>query len=155
MSLILHQLQQEQRPIDAHASSITISDDESDDETDELDNESVVESTTNEAVNRTRQSSISSIITPIDLPKFVQTDLSFPSQDKITFTKDETTHNQTKLSKKDEAVNVNKKKPTTIPSVKKRKSITQMLVVFRNRLFFSHRETPGTHNNKHHQTTCN
>ncbi|CAF0744396.1 unnamed protein product [Adineta ricciae] len=119
VSLILHQLQQEQRPIDTHASSITISDDETDDETDELDNESVVESTTNEAVNRTRQSSISSIITPIDLPKFVQTDLSFPSQDKITFTKDETTHNQTKLSKKDEAINVNNKKPTTIPSVKK------------------------------------
>lgn len=144
VSLILHQLQQEQKPIDIHASSITVSEDETDDETDELDNESVVESTTNEAVDRTRQSSISSIVTPVDLPKSVQTDLSFSSHDKITFTKDETAHNQTKSNKKDEPVNINKKKPTTIPAAKKRNLITRMLVFFQTASFSAIERRPVT-----------
>ncbi|CAF0888426.1 unnamed protein product [Adineta steineri] len=114
VSLILHQLQQEQQQIDRQSSSITISEEETDEETDELDNESVVESTTNEQLNRTRQSSVSSVLIPIELTKFAQTDLTFDSNDNISFTKID----KPKINKKDERINITKK-PSAIQHIKK------------------------------------
>ncbi len=84
VSLILHQLQQEQQ-IQTRSSSVTISEDETDDE--EGDNESIVESTIDEQIDQTHHSSSSSVFIPIELTKSIQTDLSFHSNDKISFTK--------------------------------------------------------------------
>jgi hypothetical protein len=85
VSLILHQLQQEEK-LERHPSSIVISEedtDDDDDEDDELDTESVVEST----INQTPRSSTSSMVMPVDLTKSIQTDLSFHANDNISFTK--------------------------------------------------------------------
>jgi len=104
VSLILHQLQQEER-IEKTSSSTTISEDDTDDDDDdELDSESIIESTIDEQTDTTRRSSCaSSVFIPIDVTKSIQTDLSFNSNDKISFTK-------VQLS-----TPVNKKKPTIQP----------------------------------------
>lgn len=81
VSLILHQLQQEQKQIRL-SSSIIISEEDTDD--DEIDAESVVES----IVDQTHRSSTSSVfVPPVELSKSIQTDLSFSSKDNISFTK--------------------------------------------------------------------
>ncbi len=104
VSLILHQLQQEER-IEKTSSSTTISEDDTDgDDDDELDSESIIESTIDEQTDTTRRSSCaSSVFIPIDVTKSIQTDLSFNSNDKISFTKVEL------------SAQVNKKKPTIQP----------------------------------------
>jgi hypothetical protein len=87
VSLILHQLQQEEKLV-RNSSSITISEEETDDDDeDDIDTESVVES----IIDQPPQSSASSIVIPVDLTKSIQTDLSFHANDKISFTKDEVT----------------------------------------------------------------
>jgi len=100
VSLILHQLQQEEKVVRG-SSSITISEEDSDD--DELDNESIIGSTVDENIDKTHHSSSSSIFIPVDLSKSIQTDLSFHSKDNISFTKI------------DLSTPINKKKPTIQP----------------------------------------
>ncbi|CAF3924289.1 unnamed protein product [Rotaria sordida] len=132
VSLILHQLQQE-KPIETRSSSIIISEEDTeDDDDDELDNESIIESTINEKIDTTCHSSSpsSSICISIESTKFVQTDLSFHSNDNISFTKNElikkqksilnlsTSINKLEIKKKDEQTIINKKKPI-IQSIKK------------------------------------
>jgi len=118
VSLILHQLQQDQQ-IETRSSSITISEEDTD-EDEEEENESIVESTTNEQIDRTRQSSVSSVFIPIELTKLVQTDLTFHSNDNISFTKVEISNNKLKINKTNERMNIQKEK-TTVQPVKKSK----------------------------------
>jgi hypothetical protein len=113
VSLILHQLQQDEK-LDRHSLSITLSEEDSDDDDDdELDTESVVES----IMDQTHRSSTSSIIIPLDLTKSIQTDLSFHVNDNISFTK-------VQLS-----TPINKKKPAIQP-VKKSKTYNQRKISF-------------------------
>ncbi|CAM4928714.1 unnamed protein product [Rotaria socialis] len=129
VSLILHQLQQDQN-LETRSNSITISEEdteEEDDDDDVTDNESIVESTVDERINENLHSSSSSVFTPIDSDKFVQTDLSFHSNDNISFAKVESSTKQNSLAnstasinrlgvnKKVETTNVNKKKPISQP----------------------------------------
>ncbi|CAF3996248.1 unnamed protein product [Rotaria magnacalcarata] len=148
VSLILHQLQQDQN-LETRSNSITISeedteeeeDDDDDDDDDATDNESIIESTVDERINQSLHSSSSSVFTPIDSGKFVQTDLSFHSNDDISFAKVESSNKQKPLAnstasinrlginKKIETTNVNKKKPIS-QSVKKnieQRSVTSLV----------------------------
>ncbi|CAF3690128.1 unnamed protein product [Rotaria sp. Silwood1] len=130
VSLILHQLQQEQ-PIETRSSSITISEENTEeeiDDDDELDNESIIESTIDEEQNKICHSSSSlssSMSILIPSTKFVQTDLSFHFNDNISFTKIELLNKQKSISinkleinKKNQQININKTKPI-IKTVKK------------------------------------
>jgi hypothetical protein len=138
VSLILHQLQQEQETA-TRASSVTISDEDTDDN-DELDNESVIESIIGEQIDKTRHSSTtSSVFIPIELTKFVQTDLSFHSNDNISFTKVEllnkqkpisnssTSINKLKINKKDERLSVVTKKPAIQPVKKSKQKLSSFI----------------------------
>ncbi|CAF2853006.1 unnamed protein product [Rotaria sp. Silwood2] len=132
VSLILHQLQQEQS-IETRSSSITISEEDTEEEDDdELDNESIIESKIDEEKDKICHSSTSSsICISIELTKFVQTDLSFHFNDNISFTKIDLLNKQKSISNstisinkleinktKNQQININKKKPI-IQSVKK------------------------------------
>lgn len=137
VSLILHQLQQESTR-ELRSSSMVISeedeeeDDDDDDDGDESDNENAVQSIVDGKVSATSPLSIVSVLTPVELEKSIQTDLSFSSNDNISFTKVESTNkqkpttasstsiNKQGISKKDENININKKKPINQP-VKKSK----------------------------------
>lgn len=137
VSLILHQLQQESTR-ELRSSSMVISeedeeeDDDDDDDGDESDNENAVQSIVDGKVSATSPLSIVSVLTPVELEKSIQTDLSFSSNDNISFTKVELTNkqkpttasstsiNKQGISKKDENININKKKPINQP-VKKSK----------------------------------
>ncbi len=121
--MILHQLQQEQQ-VGTRASSITISEVDTDDN-DEFDNESIIESTTGEQIDKTRHSSTtSSVFIPIELTKFVQTDLSFHTNDNISFTIIDSLNKQKPLSNSSVSINklkINNKIKPTIQPVKKSK----------------------------------
>lgn len=81
VSLILRQLQQEEKP-ERRPSSMTISEEDSEDD-DGMETESMVES----IIDQTHRSSVSSIFIPQDTSKSIQTDLSFPIHEQISFSK--------------------------------------------------------------------
>ena len=81
--MILRQLQQEDK-LERRPSSMTISEEDSEENDDDgMETESVVES----VVDQTHRSSVSSIFIPQDSNKSIQTDLSFPIHEQISFSK--------------------------------------------------------------------
>ena len=138
VSLILHQLQQE-RPLETRSSSITISEENIDDD-DESDNENdIIQSTTDEQIDKICHSTFSAAFIPMDTTKFVQTDLSFHTNDTTLFTKGDepnkrnytsnssTSINELDIDKTDRNIDMNKKRPIIQSSKtsKKRKYLLQ------------------------------
>ncbi|CAF4491393.1 unnamed protein product [Rotaria sp. Silwood2] len=119
VSLILHQLQQEQKTFfDQPSVSITtsegaIDDDDDDDDDDELDIESINESVMSEQIQSAHR--LSSMI---NLTKSIQTDLSFDINDNITFVKNN-------LSNAKPPSNSNKQLSNSTKSIDKSKINTQ------------------------------
>ena len=111
VSLILRQLQQEEK-VERRSSSITISEEDSDDD-DGMETESVVES----IVDQTHRSSISSICLPPDATKCIQTDLSFPTHEQISFSKVQTS---IPVETKKKLIVQPTKKPPPVTTVDKR-----------------------------------
>ncbi|CAF1248418.1 unnamed protein product [Rotaria sordida] len=138
VSLILQQLQQEQKifsiPLctsitNSEEGAIYYDDDDDDDEIDELDNESIADSVMSE-----QKQSIHRLSSTIDSTKSIQTDLSFDINDNITFIKNNLSNsnkpsinstrsiNKSKINPQDNKVNINMKRPsipTSVPEVKK------------------------------------